>query len=464
MKNLLLFLTIALLFSSCSKVFKVAQVESPDGLTIKDDRYVFENDTVKIIYDFWDEEGAMRYAIENKLDKPITIDWSKSHLVYRGENLPYWTNTQTVKTRGRSSTWMGAYGASFWGLGSFTSNSVIQKQEKLSHIAGKSWIWKYDYRLFSIAKEKVERQIKGLENQRIPKKELRKIENELLSDPLISSEIVNGKYEQENSPLQFRNSLELMISDSASTENSYRVENSFYVSELTGKPISTGVNKKVYAEKSGTKIYSLRKNYNVVYPKNSVSISIGLTNLVRTQYPNEMQIGYSRLIKPFFEAGLFYGVGVLNTTRWTNGLGGYFESPVVEGKLEVYHKLAASVNFIICAQRANRLSLGLIGYAQFIPDLNEGSIESNGISLTHSLSGRNTYGLQAEISGRFGTVNHSFVPFLAIGFDVDKPIETSSYYINGSLLSTRDYERGLVRPFIAFGYGIRYSFNFPKRR
>jgi hypothetical protein len=59
MINLLLFLTIALLFSSCSKVFKVAQIKSVDRLTVNDDRYVFENDTVKIIYDFWDEEGTI---------------------------------------------------------------------------------------------------------------------------------------------------------------------------------------------------------------------------------------------------------------------------------------------------------------------------------------------------------------------------------------------------------------------
>lgn len=460
MKNLLLFLTIALLFSSCSKVFKVAQVESPDGLTIKDDRYVFENDTVKIIYDFWDEEGAMRYAIENKLDKPITIDWSKSHLVYRGENLPYWTNTQTVKTRGRSSTWMGAYGASFWGLGSFSSNSVIQKQEKLSHIAGKSWIWKYDYRLFSIAKEKVERQIKGLENQRIPKKELRKIENELLSDPLICSEIVNGKYEQENSPLQFRNSLELMVADSASSENSYRVENSFYVSELTGKPISTGVNKKVYAEKSGTKIYSLQKNYNVSYPKNSVSISIGSTNVLRTALPYEVQIGYSRLIKPFFEVGLLYGAGGMRNDWYSTY---YFTYPE-GGKLELYHKIAASVNFIICAQRANRFSVGLIGYAQFLPTVKHRFDSFNGGAEEVKVGRRNIGGLQAEISGRFGTCNHSFIPFLTIGFDVENSSEEVSLYDPAGSLVWSDETTGIGGLNVAFGYGIRYSFNFPKRR
>jgi hypothetical protein len=458
--NVLSLIVIALLFSSCSKVFKVAQIKSVDGLTVDDDRYVFENDTVKIIYDFWDEEGAMRYAIENKLDKPITIDWSKSHLVYRGENLPYWTNTERVKTAGRTSSWMGAYGASFWGLGSFTSNSVIQKQEKLSHIAGKSWIWKYDYRLFSITQEKVKRQIEGLENQRIPKKELKKIEKELRNDPLISSEMVNEEYEEKESPLQFRNSLELIIADSTESEKSSRVENSFYVSEMSSKPISTGINKKVYAEKSGTKIYSLRKNKNVIYPKNSVSISIGSTNVLRTALPYEVQIGYSRLIKPFFEVGLLYGAGGMRND-WYNI---YYVTYPEGGKLELYHKIAASVNFIICAQRANRFSLGLIGYAQFRPTVKHWFDFSNGGAEEVKVGRRNIGGLQAEISGRFGTNNHSFIPFLTIGFDVENSSEEVSIYDQaGSLVWSNETTR-IGGYNIAFGYGIRYSFNFHTKK
>ena len=442
--NVLSLIVIALLFSSCSKVFKVAQVESPDGLTIKDDRYVFENDTVKIIYDFWDEEGAMRYAIENKLDKPITIDWSKSHLVYRGENLPYWTNTERVKTAGRTSSWMGAYGASFWGLGSFTSNSVIQKQEKLSHIAGKSWIWKYDYRLISIAKEKAERQIEGLENQRIPKKELKKIEKELRNDPLISSEMVNEEYEEKESPLQFRNSLELIITDSTESEKSSRVENSFYVSEMSSKPISTGINEKVYAEKSGTKIYSLRKNKpknkNPIYPKNSVSFSIGSLNTLRTLYP-EVEFGYSRLLKPFCEVGLRYGIG------WDSS-NSFFNPP------QPHHKVASSVNFIICGRRANRFSIGLFGYAQFRKDY-------PGYSQWESITNRNIYGVQVEFSGRFGTPNHSIIPFITVGWDSTNPkYDNGNQPVYGdSIENSRFLEE---RPGLAFGYGIRYSFNFPK--
>jgi hypothetical protein len=457
--NVLSLIVIALIFSSCSKVFKVAQVESSDGLTIKDDRYVFENDTVKIIYDFWDEEGAMRYAIENKLDKPITIDWSKSHLVYRGENLPYWTNTEMVKTSGRTSSWMGAYGASFWGLGSFTSNSVIQKQEKLSHIAGKSWIWKYDYRLISIAQEKAERQIEGLENQRIPKKELKKIEKELRNDPLISSEMVNEEYEEKESPLQFRNSLELIIADSTESEKSSRVENSFYVSEMSSKPISTGINKKVYAEKSGTKIYSLRKNKNVIYPKNSVSLSIGSLNTFQSLYP-EVEFGYSRLLKPFFEVGLRYGVG--GEKVW----GGYY---TFEG-VQAYHKIAASVNFIICGRRANRFSIGFFGYAQFLKNIELTSTNAMGTS-TASYTNRHIYGVQVELSGRFGTPNHSFIPFITFGWGSRNLKYEHSYFDNNNILvehSTVQYRTTDLDTHEAFwdgvalGYGIRYSFNFPK--
>lgn len=46
----------------------------------KSDRqqYYFENDILRVTYLFWGERGNMKVSIQNKTDKPIYIDWSKS--------------------------------------------------------------------------------------------------------------------------------------------------------------------------------------------------------------------------------------------------------------------------------------------------------------------------------------------------------------------------------------------------
>ena len=85
-------------FTSCSAV-KVLQVQS--DLKSSNDGYVFENDSVKITYHFWQENGRMQYDVYNKLSVPLYIDWKTSAFIPNDKMVSYWrdeTNTESVSS------------------------------------------------------------------------------------------------------------------------------------------------------------------------------------------------------------------------------------------------------------------------------------------------------------------------------------------------------------------------------
>ena len=53
------------------------------------EKYYFENDTIKVTYYFWGSRGIMQISIFNKLDAPIYIDWRKSFMQNNFDKLIY---------------------------------------------------------------------------------------------------------------------------------------------------------------------------------------------------------------------------------------------------------------------------------------------------------------------------------------------------------------------------------------
>ncbi|MCF8465157.1 MAG: hypothetical protein K9G41_09965, partial [Flavobacteriales bacterium] len=98
--RILLLLIAATTLGSCNiKVVQLCllQPTSPQ-ITEGKNQYVFDNDTVRIVYSFWAKHGQFGFSIENKLSTPIYVDWKKSNLVYNNAPNVYWTDETVVKT------------------------------------------------------------------------------------------------------------------------------------------------------------------------------------------------------------------------------------------------------------------------------------------------------------------------------------------------------------------------------
>ena len=89
LSGLLVVFTIA--FAGCASYIQVFETTSVN-VPIQDGRFVYEDDSVKVVYTFWKKKGLMAFDVFNKLDVPVYIDWKKSSFVYNDYKMDYWVD------------------------------------------------------------------------------------------------------------------------------------------------------------------------------------------------------------------------------------------------------------------------------------------------------------------------------------------------------------------------------------
>ena len=99
------------------------------NLTKTNNFYVYENDTVRIVYYFWSEDGIMAFNIYNKSDKPLYIDWKRSTFITNSFKSNYWADKTTITNALGGST--SGYSNAFTSL-SGTSQNSSELQTKLN--------------------------------------------------------------------------------------------------------------------------------------------------------------------------------------------------------------------------------------------------------------------------------------------------------------------------------------------
>lgn len=157
MKNpLLLFVSLTLLFSSCS-VKTIYQVVNTKSDSI-DSTYNFENSEINCSYDFWDPKSGspFRFKLYNKTNNPIYLDWSKSSFIINGQSFDYFQEATFSESKilAKSSTNI------FQNRQNLSSNTTAAqinsvqsyKQKKVQHIPAQSYI---EFKLNSGAMEMI---------------------------------------------------------------------------------------------------------------------------------------------------------------------------------------------------------------------------------------------------------------------------------------------------------------------
>ncbi len=230
MKKILFFLNL-FIFSACSSSVGVFNITSQYSVN-KDKYIVFENDTIAISYDFWFEKGLLSFAIYNKLNVPLYIDWKKSSYIENGEKLDYWSDTETLTSNSYATalTYKGNLIAPYYSLTGGRSITVgkKEKQERITFIPPKSYIYKSPYYLLStkvmnkvrqevFEEKKVETSYKSIETGRTKK-----------------IKIQQKSFDKFSSPLVFRNFLSFSVNENFTNE--FYIDNEFWVSSITFMP------------------------------------------------------------------------------------------------------------------------------------------------------------------------------------------------------------------------------------
>ncbi|WP_316819504.1 hypothetical protein [Pedobacter gandavensis] len=114
MKNLMMFLSAALLLSSCSRYYVSTLQSSNAKKSEKTGVFTFENDTISVTYNFNGQNAPINIEFYNKLNEPIYIDWQKSALI-KGD--------QAISFSGKKITFTGNFSGSSTNFNNNSNNS-----------------------------------------------------------------------------------------------------------------------------------------------------------------------------------------------------------------------------------------------------------------------------------------------------------------------------------------------------
>lgn len=187
MKQAVTLLLLSILFTSCAKQIII---ETQSNKVSKRDGYVYENDTVRIVYNFWSSGGKMSFEIWNKLDVPLFIDWKNSAFIENGVKYDYWID-KTITNRKS----IGYYDH---GFSVQSGHDVSVKNERITFIPPHTKVIKDKYAI--------------------------------LMPGITLHQMMNKTFDANNSAVTFRNYIALSMSESLNSP--IYIDNNFYISKV----------------------------------------------------------------------------------------------------------------------------------------------------------------------------------------------------------------------------------------
>lgn len=186
-KIFLFYITLCLVFCSCSSTYYYATLDSTNPYLEKLDEgdFIYENDSLWIMYSFEGEDAPIKIAVFNKLDIPLYVDWNRSSLII--DNTAYSYNDGIIEhfAESESTTY-----DSWFGAKTYTNISGITKlPENVTFIPPNSKINHQTLRLSA--------KFDDIDTKNFRRKKI--VTNN--QDELATIQSMN--YEYENSPLRF---------------------------------------------------------------------------------------------------------------------------------------------------------------------------------------------------------------------------------------------------------------------
>ena len=137
-KKIFCILTVILgsfIFSGCTKYQYITLSGNVNQNENK--AYIFENDTVKIVYSFNGNCFPVSFEIYNKSNFPLYIDWSKSSAIVNGHNISLWKDIATISASSSSEEYKFSKNITY---GSSDITGTMVKSEQVTFVAPKSFI------------------------------------------------------------------------------------------------------------------------------------------------------------------------------------------------------------------------------------------------------------------------------------------------------------------------------------
>ncbi|TDQ08370.1 hypothetical protein [Pedobacter metabolipauper] len=241
MKNILNLSLIAICIfglSSCSKYY----INTVSGVNIPKDektgKFILENDTVQITYNFFGENAPVQITVQNKLTVPIYVDWSKSSLIFENNTYSYVPEKVAFTGDLSATSWNGRE----LSFSDGTVNGKIDAKKEISFIPPQSKI------------ETTTLFVESPFSKNLPDSMLNDVES--LNNTYTSREIVAkaGNFTPDNSPVKFRSYLTL-FSKTDNIEKPFSYDKQFYISKSVKTTVRPGY-LSAYKDKSPNVFYT----------------------------------------------------------------------------------------------------------------------------------------------------------------------------------------------------------------
>jgi hypothetical protein len=228
-----------LFFVSCATTtFQYSTINSPD--LVKNDRHEFvvENDSLKVIYNFFGKSGPIHISIQNKMGVPVYIDWQRSAIIVNGKVKPYATSEMKIEGSFEGSSY------NFRNSGYSVNGGQLQAKAVLPPTI--------DFIPPRAIINKNPMYVSGF-NGRIPDTAFHKLKYAVAEG--VTVKVKKATFTEATTPLGFRSFITYMVGEPGTKP--FAFESSFFVSEVmnTGSgPIKMSVN----SSNRGDQYYSIR--------------------------------------------------------------------------------------------------------------------------------------------------------------------------------------------------------------
>lgn len=239
---------ITCVLSSCSSncLYQIYEVKS-DNLETKSNGLVYEDDNCLLFYNLWDKSGSLSFVFENKANKDIIIDLTRSFFIKNGMVYDYYQD-QSIMNRGvfelTTSRELCSSYLNFKNKTHLWSTSlVVDSDFSISPIITKAQ--------YFVIPAKTCKVMPGFKISNIVYKECG---NNKMNYPEEQSETIN--YTKSNSPLTFSNRITYKLEGQGNNEY---LQNDFWLSSLTNYTEET-IFEKIEAEDCGNPYLTVKVN------------------------------------------------------------------------------------------------------------------------------------------------------------------------------------------------------------
>ena len=245
MSKIVLSLILSSVLVGCSPVYMQLFKTDSQNIPHTEHTYNYENDTVKITYSFWADEGIMAFSIFNKSDKPLYIDWKKSNYISNSNKFNYWEDIEYTKgasvgmgymyqktlykpfflveiTPDSYSQYEGLINAGAVSVSAEAevTSSVKKKPERVTFIPPHTYIYKSQYYLT----------VEFYKDWGVKGKDYEGLKEPRSDKPNRTTEVFIKRFSKSNSPIVFRNFLTFSFKEDFTEE--FYVDNEFYIKEI----------------------------------------------------------------------------------------------------------------------------------------------------------------------------------------------------------------------------------------